>query len=81
MNTTTMQLIITAKQGVTLLPRCLQVLSRRGCIITKLETESATNGAVMLRADVQAPAKWQSVLPGLLERLHDVESVHAGGDV
>ena len=80
MEYTTLELTVVGKQGVTLLPRCLQVLSRRGCMVTKLTTEPAADDQlVRLRLDVQAPTKWEVALPGLIERLHDVEAVSSGG--
>lgn len=69
---TTLYLNITVAQNVTVLPRILQVISRRGLILTSLVTTPQQDGSSVLACTVQTPERWQGTIAPLLERLHDV---------
>jgi acetolactate synthase regulatory subunit len=70
-----LKLRITVKQSQTVLPRCLQILSRRGCTLLELSTEDLGNGAVVLHCVISAPPQWRVALPALLEKSVDVKKV------
>lgn len=70
-----LQLDITARQNVTVMPRILQVLSRRGVILHGLHTKKLDNHTVLLHCILETPVAWQHSLPSLLVRLVDVQSV------
>lgn len=70
-----LQLDITARQNVTVLPRILQVLSRRGVILHGLHTQKLDDRTVLLRCIIETPVAWRHSLPSLLVRLVDVQSV------
>ncbi|HEX8182267.1 MAG TPA: hypothetical protein VF575_01545 [Candidatus Saccharimonadales bacterium] len=72
---TTCTLVITAKDTMTVLPRCLQILSRRGCKLTALTTGTLPNAEVVMRCTILAPGRWQEPLIKLLERIVDVRHV------
>lgn len=62
-------------QSVTVLPRCMQILSRRGFTLLRLDTEHAADGLAVLRCTVRGPERWHDQLTSLIERLTDVVSV------
>jgi acetolactate synthase regulatory subunit len=49
---TEIRLVITVRQGVTVLPRCLQILSRRGFTLVSLSTSAYEDGTATLMMDV-----------------------------
>lgn len=71
----TLHLTIDVQQNVTVLPRCLQILSRRGFILTTLTTEQLPDGEARLVCSAEGPRDWHDAIPGLLEKLVDVRSV------
>lgn len=77
-NEETLDLLLTVRQSVTVLPRCLQILSRRGFVLTKLVTEKTKEGDTVLHFTVSGPKRWHKQLVRLLERLVDVDKVRAG---
>ncbi len=68
-----LQLELTIRPGVTVLPRCLQILSRRGFILTKLTSRRQPGGLIILECIVEGPKRWHTPIITLLERLTDVE--------
>ncbi len=72
---------ITCQPATTVLPRCLQILSRRGYMLTHLETLPAAQGdrqasdTVVMRCTLHGPERWHEALLPLLERIVDVRSV------
>ncbi len=70
---------ITARHNHTLLPRILQILSRRGCTLIRLDTQPIGGDMARLNCTIQAPERWHGSLPGLLLRLIDIESVEVFG--
>lgn len=73
---TKMELQLTVRQNTTVLPRILQVLSRRGFTVTSLQTNGPAN-ETCLSMTVLGPAKWEHALPQLLLRLVDVHEASA----
>lgn len=71
--------LVTARQGVTLLPRCLQVLSRRGYIIQNIRTDDNPDGSVTLHITARGPDRWHNAVPDLLNKLTDVTDVRTEG--
>lgn len=71
------RLQITAEQSVTLMPRIMQILSRRGLVLIRLRTIPDENtNMVTLRLIVRGELRWHSSLPELIRRLVDVIDVH-----
>lgn len=66
---------VVAKKTVTVLPRILQVLSRRSFLLEELSTEALPDGMVRLSCAASGPVRWFESLPGFLEKLVDVKSV------
>lgn len=71
----TIQFTITGRQGVTLLPRCLQLLSRRGFIVHEIRTNPLGNHKVEIFLSAEGDSKWNAAVPHLISRLVDVDSV------
>lgn len=71
----TLDLDITVVHNVTVLPRMLQVISRRGMVMTKLSTDQIAGGRAVLHCSIESPVRWHKTIAPLLERLIDVESV------
>ena len=69
-----MTLRLEVQQSTTVLPRCLQILSRRGFVLTHLKTTETDTSAVLMLT-VRGPVRWQQALPRLLSRLVDVNAV------
>jgi acetolactate synthase regulatory subunit len=74
-DTETLELQLTVRSSVTVLPRCLQVLSRRGFVLLELSTEQTENAQMVLHCTINGPVRWHEPLVRLLERLVDVERV------
>jgi acetolactate synthase regulatory subunit len=72
---TQLQLRVTARQSVTVLPRCLQILSRRGYILTELTTEPVDDSTVVLTLAVEGQARWHDSIVNLLSRVVEVDDV------
>lgn len=68
-------LYISAYPSVTLLPRCLQILSRRSFTLNGLQTETQEDGTILLHCDVTGPEQWEKPLIHLLARCVDVIAV------
>lgn len=67
-------LVIAANDNVMMVPRILQILSRRGYRLTKLET-TQTDGQTLYRCRVEGEERWQASMAGLIAKLPDVERV------
>jgi acetolactate synthase regulatory subunit len=70
-----LNLSLTVMQNSTVLPRCLQVLSRRGYVLCKLDTIPMGNGQAQIHMTVIGDATKHQSIPGLLARLIDVVEV------
>lgn len=68
-------LVVTVKNNVTILPRLLQILSRRGVTLTELRTETLSESRAKLHCTLMVPEQWHSSLSSLLLKLVDVEAV------
>lgn len=66
---------IVAERSISVLPRVLQVLSRRGFLVEELSTENLPRGMCKLSCTVSGPAHWHKSIPGLLGKLVEVQSV------
>lgn len=73
--TTPLDLQLTVKPNTTVLPRCLQILSRRGYMLIDMKTEVKSNGDAVLLCHVSGPASWHQSIGGLLLKLTDVKAV------
>jgi acetolactate synthase regulatory subunit len=73
-------LCLTVRQSVTVLPRCLQILSRRGFTLLELSTEPTDGGFAKLTMVVKGNRSWHSALPHLLQRVIDIKEVAMGMD-
>ena len=71
-----LHLSITARQNQTVLPRCLQILSRRGFTLLALETTRIDDIFVSLEISCTGPARWHISIVGLLEKLVDVQNAN-----
>ncbi len=71
----TIKLRIQVKQNVTVLPRILQVFSRRSIVMRDLMTNDLRGGRAELWCTIQTTSKWEESIPDLLSRLVDVENV------
>lgn len=73
---------ITANESVTLLPRILQILSRRGFTLMELRTSATPDdnddAPIELNMTIKGDTKWKNSLPSLISRLIDVVDVHIG---
>ncbi len=69
------RLDIVAEDSISLLPRVLQILSRRGCLVREISTDQLENGRIQLTCYIEAPEQWTPALPGLIRRLIDVDTV------
>lgn len=69
-----LKLTLTVRNTITVLPRCLQVLSRRGFMLVSLRTDDSGDTA-LLRILVVGPKHWHAAVPELLSKLVDVQSV------
>ncbi|MDB5181808.1 MAG: hypothetical protein JWP13_571 [Candidatus Saccharibacteria bacterium] len=69
------RLVLRVRQSVTVLPRCLQNLSRRGYIVLELSTKTVDATTAKLTMTIEGEQRWHSALPHLLSRLVDVEDV------
>lgn len=74
---TQLTLHITATPSLTLLPRCLQILSRRGFLLTDVTTENVSDVAVILHLAVVGPLRWHQPIVSLLGRVVEVSAVTA----
>jgi acetolactate synthase regulatory subunit len=72
---TTLKLRLTVRQGVTVLPRCLQVLSRRGYILTGMTSRKAGATVSVLSLTLEGADRWHAAIPHLLSRIIDVDEV------
>lgn len=70
-----LHLRITVNQNKTVLPRCLQILSRRGFVLKALLTYEISPAIAQLHCAVQGPERWHEVLPQLLSKAVDVLAV------
>ncbi len=66
---------ITAQCNTSVLPRCLQILSRRGFMLTELQTEQFGTSQIIMHCTLLGPDRWHSSLIPLLERVVDVIGV------
>lgn len=69
---TELHLRLTVQQGVTVLPRILQILSRRGFTLTDLTTKPHANGTATLLLTTVGDSHWHDAVPHLVSRLVDV---------
>lgn len=74
MENSLLKLKITARQHTTLLPRCLQILSRRGFILEELHTR-VEDTHIILSISLMGPTKWHAYIPNLLARLYDIDEI------
>lgn len=74
---TTLKLTLTARPTVTVLPRCLQILSRRGYRLTQLSAEEQRDGLETVHLVAVGPSRWHPAIPNLIARLVDVQTVTA----
>jgi hypothetical protein len=65
-------LVLTVRPGITVLPRCLQILSRRGYMLTALRTTELSTSTTQLTLTLTGPPHWQAALPNLMTRLVEV---------
>ncbi len=66
-----LDLRLTVHDVVTVLPRCLQILSRRGFRLTQLV--STQEGAIRhLTCTIEGPVRWHGSIVLYLRRVHDV---------
>jgi acetolactate synthase small subunit len=72
---TTMTLYVTVRQSITVLPRCLQILSRRGYKLLDLTTEPIDDSVARLKMVVEGYSSWHDALPHLLHRIVEVDEV------
>lgn len=70
-----LKLQLTVRQGVMVLPRCLQVLSRRGYQLTVLQTRQGDDGDAVLYMTIEGNIRWHKDIAALLERVIDVRFV------
>jgi acetolactate synthase regulatory subunit len=70
-----LHLKLTVRQSVTVMPRCLQILSRRGYIVNKLLTEPIDDTSAVIRLSVIGQQRWHTAIPHLLSRIVEVENV------
>ncbi len=73
-------LIIDAKQNVTLVPRILQILSRRGYTLEELKTIQISGTDIRLKLMASGDPRWHDQLIRLIGRLIDVTTVIAVDD-
>jgi acetolactate synthase regulatory subunit len=69
------RLDIEVTQNVTVLPRILQILSRRGIILESISTEQIDDLTAVLHCSLLAPTTWHDPIGPLLLRLVDVKDV------
>jgi acetolactate synthase small subunit len=72
---TPLRLTMTITPTVTVLPRVMQILSRRGYILQELQTSEISTHLSEVRCTVVGPVHWHDAIGPLLERLVDVRSV------
>jgi acetolactate synthase regulatory subunit len=77
MSHSTLRLKIGAYNNRTVLPRCLQILSRRGFRLTTLLTREIRHGEVELHCILEGPSEWHESIPELLNKTVDVLYVEA----
>lgn len=70
-----LRLRLSVHQSVMALPRCLQVLSRRGYTLLHLQTEPATSNTVVLTMTLYGERDWHEAIPDLLNKIIGVEQV------
>lgn len=74
-----MVLEVIVRRSVTVLPRILQVLSRRGITLETLQTTYLGADTAVLQMSVVAPLKWHGSIAGLITKLVDVQKVTGPG--
>lgn len=75
MHNPNLHLKITAAASHTVLPRCLQVLSRRRFTLKALLTRDLSPSQIEMHCTVQGPLHWHDSLPGLLTKTAEVYNV------
>lgn len=66
---------ITVWRSVTVFPRILQVLSRRGCIVESMCSDQNGENESVITLRVSGDPRWYTPLPDLLRRIVDVQDV------
>ena len=66
---------LTVEDSTMVVPRMLQVLSRRGFVLRSLSTDQLDDGILKLQCTVEGAAQWEKTLPGLLHKLVEVHSI------
>ncbi|HSH55204.1 MAG TPA: hypothetical protein VK983_00085 [Candidatus Limnocylindrales bacterium] len=76
MQTSSRKITVTlhARQNVTLLPRILQIFSRRRGVVLEVRTRNLAAGEVELGIVLDIDPVWHAQLSALLEKLVDVHS-------
>lgn len=72
-----MSLSIVASDDHMVLPRILQIMSRRGCRLTQLKTEPQ-GSEIRYTCELVGDEKWNDLLPLLIAKLPDVKEVRRG---
>jgi acetolactate synthase regulatory subunit len=70
-----LQITITARRSTTVLPRCLQILSRRSYILTGLRSTWPDDSTIVMECTLTGPERWHAAVVSLLERVIDVQAV------
>jgi acetolactate synthase regulatory subunit len=75
MQNTHLHLKITVRQNRTVLPRCLQLVSRRGFVLKALLTQQRQPAIAQLHCTLYGPTRWHGSIPLLLNKTTDVLAV------
>lgn len=70
-----LHLTVVATDSYMVLPRILQLLSRRGWRLVGLATETHENHVISYACEMEGDAKWNELLPLLIAKLADVREV------
>ena len=70
-----LKLVIVANDDLMLVPRVVQILSRRGYRLVELTSLELDTGDWRYECAVRGDERWQNALPGLISKLPTVKEV------